>query len=588
MRFNLNYYMKLNFPLHPLNKWRTLSSEHPRLAKLFFILGASLPVFLYVFKFSLLYRNGIFHGEDWDYFAQAYQAARQTILHYHQFPWWNPWSVGGEPLFANQQFGLFSLPMLLVLIFGTVPGLHYSVGIFFLLGFWGMYTLLKRVGAAGTLLPVLLSYLWVFSSFNVWHIGGGHFTFTMYLVAPWAIWLVLEIYKPWRWLWFGIVVAAMINTAAHYLTIETIMICVIVAVFKIFHEVYVNKITSIKKTFHILRPYLYASLVIFILSAFKLVYALQFSKEYPKVEPLDPPESLSLLFASLLFRHLAVPSQLSVAAPYGWGEYADYFGVLTLGLFGYFVIRSFERIRTLRIHQWLLLGATCLAILLTLGSFSSLSPFTLMHHLPILQQMRVPSRFICWFAFGVILLLAHLPRKPVFYILLTVSCVDVFAANFSILNTPQKPYMQPINMSRQFEQHEFYHTNPALGQIGILNQENLRLLRTTEQNQGEIYGYEPSLNIGEYYYLPGTTRCGLEEGCNFVISGNATVTKWTPNQISLHRTAKGPIKINMNPGKVWTVNNKHIYKYSKILELQNDFVINDPSATINIHFSPTL
>lgn len=558
-----------------------------RKKSLFIILG-SLPVVAYVFKFSLLYRNGVFHGEDWDYFAQAYQAARQTILHYHQFPWWNPWSVGGEPLFANQQFGLFSIPMLLVLIFGTVPGLHYAIGIYFLAGFWGMYLLLKRLGVSTTLMAVLLSYIWVFSSFNVWHLGGGHFTFALYLVAPLAFWLLLEIHKPWRWFWFGIVASLMINAATHYLTIETLAICVIIAIIKMVKAWIWEKPRKLKAWWVILRPYVYASALALLLCSFKLIYALQFSKEYPKLEPLDPSESFSLFIASLFFRHPATPNQLSLAAPYGWGEYANYFGIITLGLLAYMLIRLFNLPRKITFQQWVLLGGTALGALLTLGAFAGFSPFGLLHHLPIFNQMRVPSRFICWFAFGVILLLAKLPARPIFYILLAISTLDVFAANFSILNASQRPYIQSTDMAADFQQHEFYDTSPKLGQQQILNLQNLRLLRATQNNQGEIYGYEPTFNIGEYYYLPGTVRCGIEQGCHFILSDNAIVSSWSPNHIQLTRTGPGPIKVNMNPGKVWVVNGKAVFRYDKIVELQKDFVITDTSKNISIDFRPVL
>jgi len=191
--------------------------------KLLYVVAASLPVIIYVFKFSLLYRNGIFRGEDWDYFAQTYQAARQTILYYHQFPWWNAWSLGGVPLFANPQFGLFSFPMLLVLLFGTIPGLHISIFLYFILGFWGMYLLLQRLGSGSKIISVLLAYIWIFSSFNVYHLAGGHFTFAVYLLSPWAFLAVLNIQKRFGWLWFGLVATVLIQTAAHYLTVESLL-----------------------------------------------------------------------------------------------------------------------------------------------------------------------------------------------------------------------------------------------------------------------------------------------------------------------------------------------------------------------------
>ena len=91
--------------------------------KYVFIFLVSLPVIAFSFKFSIINIHGNLQS-DWPYFAQIYEAARISILKYHQFPWINSWSLVGVPLFANPQYGLFSIPMLLVLLFGTVARLH--------------------------------------------------------------------------------------------------------------------------------------------------------------------------------------------------------------------------------------------------------------------------------------------------------------------------------------------------------------------------------------------------------------------------------------------------------------------------------
>jgi len=131
-------------------------------------------------------------------------------------------------------------------------------------------------------------------------------------------------------------------------------------------------------------------------------------------------------------------------------------------------------------------------------------------------------------------------------------------------------------------------TNPDLGQQYILNLQNLRLFRATEHNISEVYGYEPVFNAGEYYFLPGTNRCGVNHGCSFVLTHNARVNSWSPNKIVLTRIGTGPILLNMNPGKVWLVNGKPIFKHYKIVEMRKDFVINDPARRIEVSFQPTL
>ena len=546
----------------------------------------ALPVLIFVFKFSILNRHGIFLGEDWGQFAQTYEAARQSILRYHQFPWWNPWMNGGQPLFANPQFGLFSIQMLLVLVFGTVSGLHYSMLVYFMAGFLGIYRLLQRLGSDNRLMTVLLSYIWIFSTFTTWHLGGGHLTFSIYLIAPWALLTILNIRRRRGWLWFGLVISFMILSAAHYLTIETMVICGVVAFTQIIRILYKSHPKDLMAYWPILKPYAFAVLLILILCGMRLFYTFQFIHEYPRLEALDAPESLRLFITSVTFRRPIDP--LMFKGNYGWVEYADYFGIITIVLFSYLLLKRLENIKSLTLKDWFTIGGVFLGVAITVGSFVSFSPYSLLHHLPIFNQMRVPSRFICWVVLAIIIFLIKLPKKPLIFILLTLSAIDVFAASYPIINYDQKPYVQEVSMSREFQQYEFYQTTPDLGQIGILNIQNFRLLRATQQNSGEVYGYEPILNIGEYYYLPGTTRCGINKGCSFVLTHNAKVTYWSPHKITLYRTEQGPIKLNMNPGKVWKINGANPFANYRILELNKDFLITDPNQNIDIEYSAKL
>jgi hypothetical protein len=553
-----------------------------------FIFLLSLPVVLYAWHFAIVNRRSVFAAADWDEFSQMYEAARISILKYHQFPWWNPWSVGGEPLFGNPQFGLFSIPMALVLLFGTVVGLHLTVMVYFILGFWGMYLLLEKLGTRSRIISALLSYIWTFSGFATLHMIGGHLTFSVYLLAPWAFLTLLNIERRFGWLWFALVISLMIHTAPHYMSVETVLICLPLLFVKATRTLKASPHAKTKQVLIALKPYIFAAGLILLLTGVKLIYTFQFLHQYPRLTPVDPPESLKLFIASLTFRHPANPTTLSNTA-YGWVEYGNYIGVITLGLFSYFVIRKLEKLRSFTLREWALLVSIFLAGLISLGSFAKLSPFNILHHFPLFDQMRVPSRFICWLTFGIIIFLAKLPAKKIIYIFLAISALDVFGANYTLLNSGAQPaYIAPSHPSRQFEQYEFYKADPALGQIGILSLQNLRLLQATQNNYGEIYAYEPVLNIGEYYYLPGTKRCGVNKSCHFVLTNNARVIEWSPHKIIIQRTASGPIKLNMNPGKVWKVNGKSVFANYRILELGQDFVINDTSKKIVVKYSPSL
>ena len=102
---------------------------------------------------------------DFSFFAQGLEAIRISLLEYHQFPWWNPWVSGGVPLYANPQFGLFSIQTALTLIIGPVMALKLTIVLFTVLGYITMYLLLTRYFKVASLQSTLLSLIWIFCSF---------------------------------------------------------------------------------------------------------------------------------------------------------------------------------------------------------------------------------------------------------------------------------------------------------------------------------------------------------------------------------------------------------------------------------------
>ena len=63
---------------------------------------------------------------DWDLNLQKYESVRRTIVHWGEFPWWDPWCRGGFPLAANPQCGVVGVATPLVLAFGTSVGLRLA------------------------------------------------------------------------------------------------------------------------------------------------------------------------------------------------------------------------------------------------------------------------------------------------------------------------------------------------------------------------------------------------------------------------------------------------------------------------------
>lgn len=463
--------------------------------------------------------------------------------------------------------------MLLVLIFGTVAGLHISVLCYFVLGFWGMYNLLKRLDSSAKILAILLSYIWVFSGFSAAHLSVGHLTFAMYLLSPWFFLALLNIHKRRGWVWFGLLSGWLIEQSPHYVVIEMLLIGCAVVLYQIISLSLTRRLSFQK----IIKPYLLSLLIILPLVSFKLLFVFQYSHEFPRITPPDAAVAAGLLLTSLSIRNV---KELSKFHPvWGWYEYADYIGTVTMALFTYSFFAQLLRWKSFLAKYKVLACAILLAFLTAMGPFSVISPFAIFHHLPILNETRVPSRWICWVSFGIILFLVNLPKKPIIYFIVVLSCIDVFSANFSILTFNQPTYALPSSSKATFKEYAYYDYGKT----------SLPLLAATQSNIGQVYGYEPLLGLYDTNNLTAlTNRCGLNQGCDFIQSHNAVVAYWSPQKIILHRTSAGLVIVDMNPGKDWLVNGKRIFKSDRVLELKQAFMIQDSSNVLTITFSPTL
>ena len=81
---------------------------------------------------------------------------------------------------------------------------------------------------------------------------------------------------------------------------------------------------------------------------------------------------------------------------WGWHEYGCYLGPLAVVLLAWSLLVIREA------WPWAVLAAFC--FLSAAGNFAPFAPWTLMHYLPVMSSMRVPSRFVIPFAFAACLL----------------------------------------------------------------------------------------------------------------------------------------------------------------------------------------
>ena len=541
---------------------------------------------------------------DFSFFAQAYEAIRQSILDYHQFPWWNPWVAGGIPLYANPQMGVFSIQTVFVLLFGAPVGLKLTVALFTFAGYASMHWLLTRYFKVEHRLSILLSLSWVFCSFFVGHLPP-HFTFIWYLLAPLYIYLALTV-RNWKsGLVFGGAFALMALSAVHNPFFHISLICSVIIGYRLIR--YIIRKESIKQFVWGLGA---AAVLFGITAGHRVLMVAQNVQQFPREVP-DPAAHPFVSFMGLVWpfssAHLPEEPYRMFHAPFGFGEVTATIGFLALivaGLCFLFVLYQTKAKWAAVLKQYRLIlavsaaGLVCFA--LGFGAVDSITPYNLLKQLPVFGEMRVSSRWFVFFDITVLIFIGVIvtkaPRKSFFkfaaYALMCLSVLQLFLINFGYQNRILRhDVVQPKKESVDytFVQTSQFGTLQKLPDGTSLKGNELphfyREFEATMFNTGVLQANDALVDLN----TKSSPRCGFEKGCSNVLSGNALVTHWSPNKIVLKRTGNGPIKLNMNNSSYYVINGKR-NEYIRVSEPYKDFSIKLPDSvkTITITVQPGL
>ncbi|MEE2751598.1 MAG: hypothetical protein VX519_09210 [Myxococcota bacterium] len=88
------------------------------------------------------------HGmnEDWDWQLTLYEVSRAALVEHGELPFWNPFTQGGVPLWANPEAPFLYPPFLLVLGLGTEAGLKIWILLHLWLLIWGGWLAGREIG----------------------------------------------------------------------------------------------------------------------------------------------------------------------------------------------------------------------------------------------------------------------------------------------------------------------------------------------------------------------------------------------------------------------------------------------------------
>jgi hypothetical protein len=502
-----------------------------------------------------------------------YEAFRVSVIKYGQFPWFNPWVAGGVPLYANPQFGLVSIQAILVLIFGTLVGLKISIILYALLGMWGIYCLL-RYNDTPVARSLMLGYIFAFGGFGVYHITGGHLTFAVYYLIPFLLWSFQRLLKESKWIVFSLIFSLCLLSASHYIILQFMLILFGISILAIWKKPYGKN----PKELAII--YLKSFGLILILTAHKIFFAYQYLASYPRLGGDANAVSILTLLRSLIIPPSPYNHTQPAGLNYSWGEYSAYSGIILIFIVIFIFIILFRNKKLITNKIYVVFLIIIGSFLLALGRFSKFSPFNLLGELPVYSSMIAPARWMGWFFFGIILLIGLIKlnksQEKIISLLLVVSVLEIafFTIPYIKFMNPNIKYSAPNITNNKFEQYADYKKD-----------EYMRYLNGTQSNLGEVRGYEAIINYD--LYRP-TNRCGVNKGCNFVLTNNAKVNYWSPNKIIISRTQPGEIKLNINPGSYWLVNGKRLWPNYRVVELTKDFILRDNQNEYQLVVSPSL
>jgi len=571
-------------------KNKPLESENTHL-----VIGAIVVVLIYGVKL-LSNANGLHFG-DADFFFAMGEAFRINVLEFHQFPWLNPWIAGGIPLYADPQFGLFSIQSVLILLFGSVAGWKLAIITYILIGYFGFYHLLAKVFKAPPTTAILIALTWAFA--GIWMVRSmGHFTFFGLAFLPWALYYLWNRKATsYSHIKLGVICALAINSSPHN---TTVILLSILGSALIFELVRLNR-SQIGG---------YAKFVgIFLLTVIPLsVHKLFFTYAYAKgnsIERIGDPEEYPGLknIIEALFGFGNHPGVL----PSKWGKGEALVGIgfgpliiVMLVIVVFLLLRVVKLknnnkfnftdmlVKIIKSPLLFIVLMTIMSLLLALGDFVKLSPYSLLRELPVFENTRVAVRWFIPAAFGLLVIIGTLKysRTQRLYIHALLATNLVILMLFviqapNLYTLPNKAVKYDFNTQSPPEQLSRWSTPRDTENVDD------NLYPAIQNNIGQI-----STNLVPFFdtKFGGTKRCSeIIKPCQFIISKNAELEFWSPNKIILKRNAAGPIELNMNPTKYWLLNNKqYLFTGDRFTDPHGSFIFDNESSTIELEYSPPL
>ena len=529
--------------------------EHYEILLLFLFVSVlyTLPLFTHFSSLGIL---------DWDIWLFYNEAARKSIMGFHQTPLWNPYYCGGNILLSHPESQIFSPTFLFVLLFGTLSGIKIAILVHFFIGLLGMY-FLARYFKVSMIAAIAAALTYMLSAPFAMRIGVGQLSYLALGFYPLAFLFFLKgVYGLKRWRY------AAASSALLALAFFT------GAIYELFFFMFFLLIYSILKSMfeknaRAIFVALFIFLMFFMIASIKLVPLLDFVHDNPRAASFAADEGDSIAdFSYSVMKSMPVSRYYDAANPAPpdaprWWEGSLGIGIVGLGflVLGFFLCWKRDKA---------FLFSVVFFIALSFGSNFPINLWKLLHYFPPFDSFYIIGRVNVILLFGFSLLVGlgfswllgwFASRR--FQAFLGIVFLVLLGGGLWVMNQPLLLDAVAVEMPALQPASGFYQTINLTKYQGISSSSHYLTLL---ENKGDLTCFE-QIRLGtSVSAIP--KESSYYRGETYLLSGgDAKQIYFSPRKVVIEaNTSAGDVLVlNKNYGKSWRSSVGEPFNYNGLL-----------------------
>jgi hypothetical protein len=347
---------------------------------------AAIPTMILLVVSPLLRHPWTLGRHDWDQMSTQREVVVKTVALYHQFPFWDPYTCGGHPAWGSLEGApIVVSPSLPVYLDFPLPiAIRIEILGWAIVGAFGCLKLASRF-TRSVALQSLFTVITLVNSRWAMQLGAGHTWHLLYALLPWALFFFDRAIEP----------GAEPGRARRDVVLAGVAIAMMVygdGIYPVPHTafallVYAAALARSTRSWRPLRALAGTGATALGLAAPKLLPLAESLTRFPRYIKSDEAMWPQYLYGIFTWRE----GDYTAMAPFAtgmWHEWGLYIGWPALvGLVAAIVASRGPRERALKWAGFIMLS-------FVLGGFHPLTPWRLLHLLPVFKSQHVPSRWL--------------------------------------------------------------------------------------------------------------------------------------------------------------------------------------------------